>query len=56
MIALNAGAAIYVSGIAQTLEEGIETAKDLIGSGQAKSKLEQFAEFTQLLKSIESKD
>lgn len=56
MIALNAGAAIYVSGVAQSLEEGIEMAKDLIGSGQAKAKLEQFARFTRLLKEIEAKD
>jgi len=53
MIALNAGAAIYVSGVAESLGEGIETAKDLIGSGQAKSKLDQFAEFTRVLKDIE---
>lgn len=53
MIALNAGAAIYVSGIAQSLGEGIEVASDLIGSGQAKIKLAQFAEFTRLLKDVE---
>ena len=53
IIALNAGAAIYVSGIARSLEEGVETAKDLLGSGQAKIKLNQYAEFTRVLKDIE---
>ncbi|MEX2366035.1 MAG: anthranilate phosphoribosyltransferase, partial [Pseudohongiellaceae bacterium] len=53
MIALNAGAAIYVSGIASTLAEGIQLAGDIIGSGQAKIKLQDFAEFTRMLKDFE---
>ena len=53
MIALNAGAAIYVSGIGHSLAEGVELAKDIIGSGQAKAKLNQFAEFTRVLKEVE---
>lgn len=46
MIALNAGAAIYVSGVATTLRAGIEMADDVIASGQAADKLEAFAAFT----------
>jgi anthranilate phosphoribosyltransferase len=53
MIALNAGAAIYVSGIASTLQEGVRVAEDLIGSGHAKIKMQDFAEFTRMLKDIE---
>lgn len=53
MIALNAGAAIYVSGVADSLQEGVDMARDLIGSGLAKAKLEEFAEFTRLIKEVE---
>lgn len=51
MIALNAGAALYVAGISKNLAEGIEFAQDLIASGQAKEKIKQLADFTQLMKS-----
>lgn len=54
MIALNAGAAIYVAGVASSLQQGIEMAKDVIGSGQAKTKFQQFAEFTRMLVDVES--
>lgn len=50
IIALNAGAAIYVSGVATTLRGGIEMADDVIASGQAADKLETFAAFTAGLK------
>nr|VFK78708.1 MAG: anthranilate phosphoribosyltransferase [Candidatus Kentron sp. SD] len=40
IVALNAGAAIFVSGIAKTLEGGIEKAREAIASGRAKEKLE----------------
>jgi len=50
MIALNAGAAIYVSGVAGTLRAGIDMADDVIASGQAADKLEAFAAFTAGLK------
>ena len=39
IVALNAGAAIYVAGIADTLSQGVEMAQDAIGSGIAKDKL-----------------
>lgn len=55
MIALNAGAAIYVAGIASSLREGVQMAGDIIGSGHAKIKLQEFAEFTRMLKDVETK-
>jgi anthranilate phosphoribosyltransferase len=45
IIALNAGAAVYVSGIANTLEEGVRMAEDAIGSGLAKAKIQDLAAF-----------
>ena len=39
IVALNAGAAIYVAGLADTLQEGIEKALAVIASGQASEKL-----------------
>ena len=41
----NAGAAIYVAGIAKDLAEGIEKAKESIDSGAAKSKLEELRQY-----------
>lgn len=46
MIALNAGAAIYVSGVADTLAEGVIMAQDTIGSGLALGKMNDLASFT----------
>ncbi len=39
IVALNAGAAIYVSGLADSLKEGITKAQDVIASGAAKEKM-----------------
>jgi anthranilate phosphoribosyltransferase len=50
IVALNAGAAIYVAGLAKTLKSGIEHAVQAIKSGAAKHKLEEFIAFTQKLK------
>ena len=50
MIALNAGAAIYVAGVTHTLRDGISMADDVIAAGQAADKLEAFAAFTNGLK------
>jgi anthranilate phosphoribosyltransferase len=49
IVALNAGAAIYVGGQAPSFEEGVEKAFDLIKSGAARAKLEAFVKFTQQL-------
>ena len=46
MIAMNAGAALYVSGIAKDLKEGVILAQDSIGSGLAKEKISELASFT----------
>ena len=47
IVALNAGATIYVAGLAKTLKAGIERAVHAIKTGAAKHKLEEFIEFTQ---------
>lgn len=43
-VLLNAGAAIYVSGKADSIDSGIKIAKDMIDSGKAKAQLERFIE------------
>lgn len=46
IVLLNAGAAIYVAGRAQTLAEGIEQARTAIASGDARTKLDQLVAFS----------
>ncbi|MBT5686004.1 MAG: anthranilate phosphoribosyltransferase [Gammaproteobacteria bacterium] len=46
MVAMNAGAAIYVSGQAIDLVSGVSMAQDAIGSGLATEKLKEFVDFT----------
>jgi anthranilate phosphoribosyltransferase len=48
--ALNAGAAIYVSGVAKTFKAGVEQALRAIESGEARRRLDQFVAFTNKLK------
>ncbi|RFF28549.1 MULTISPECIES: anthranilate phosphoribosyltransferase [unclassified Wenzhouxiangella] len=43
MVALNAGAAIYVSGRAESLEEGIKQAQDILATGVGLERLKQYA-------------
>ncbi|HUW50552.1 MAG TPA: anthranilate phosphoribosyltransferase [Sulfuricella sp.] len=50
IVVLNAGAAIYVGGLAQTLEEGVRMALHVIASGEAKAKLEQLIAFSNRFK------
>lgn len=50
IVALNAGAAIYVAGIAGSLQEGITLAQDAIGSGLALAKLTELAQLTSIFK------
>ncbi len=53
IVALNAGASIYVCGLAETLADGVEKAFEIIASGAARAKLEQFVVGTQrFLKSV----
>lgn len=42
IVALNAGASIYVCGLAETLADGVDKAFEMIASGAARAKLEQF--------------
>lgn len=50
IVALNAGAAIYVAGLAPTLEQGVRKAQAAIASGAARDKFNALIEFTQGLK------
>jgi anthranilate phosphoribosyltransferase len=49
IVALNAGAALYVGGIARTIEDGVEIARDSIRSGNAQRKLEELVTVTKEL-------
>jgi anthranilate phosphoribosyltransferase len=50
IVSLNAGAAIYVAGVAPTMKAGIERARQAIESGAARRKLDEFIAFTRKLK------
>jgi anthranilate phosphoribosyltransferase len=50
IVALNAGAAIYVSGRTESLKAGVERATQVVKSGAAKQKMEEFVSFTQKLR------
>jgi anthranilate phosphoribosyltransferase len=47
IVAVNAGAAIYVAGLTETLKEGVEVASSALDSGAAAMKLEALVHFTQ---------
>jgi len=47
IVALNAGASLYVAGQAATLAEGVKKALAVMASGAARSKLDQFVAYTQ---------
>jgi len=49
IVALNAGAAIYVAGKAASMEEGVEAAFEAIASGAARAKLDKLVQLTQKL-------
>ena len=46
IVALNAGASIYLAGLAATLAEGVKHAQAAIASGAARRKLDDFVAFT----------
>ena len=46
LIAINAGAALYVAGCAADLKQGVAMAQDAIVSGLARAKISDFAAFT----------
>jgi len=50
IVALNAGAAIYVCGLAASLEAGVEQAGAVMASGAARRKLDDLVRFTSTLK------
>jgi anthranilate phosphoribosyltransferase len=47
IVALNAGASIYVAGLAGTLREGVEKARTVLASGAARAKVDEFVARTQ---------
>jgi anthranilate phosphoribosyltransferase len=46
IVLLNAGAAIYVAGVAESLQQGVNKARTAVESGAAKAKLRQLVEFS----------
>lgn len=49
LIVLNAGAAIYAAGLVGSLEQGMVRAREMLDSGAAARKLDEFAAYTQQL-------
>ena len=49
IVALNAGAALYVAGSASSVAEGVGVARKVLASGAARAKLDHFAETTRRL-------
>ncbi len=49
VVCLNAGAALYVANLADSIGAGIERAREVIASGAARAKLERFVQCTQRL-------
>lgn len=54
MIALNAGAGIYVSGLTKDYKQGVALAHDIIYGGQALEKMSVLSEFTKTLKEYQA--
>ncbi len=52
IVALNAGAALYVAGKAESLEDGIALARRTIASGAARAKLDEFVAATRSLAGV----
>ncbi len=49
IVCLNAGAALYVANVAESIGDGIAKAREAIASGAARAKLDQFVQCTQRL-------
>ncbi|MGH8086436.1 MAG: anthranilate phosphoribosyltransferase [Lysobacter sp.] len=49
IVAFNAGAALYVAGVAESIGDGIERARKAIASGAARAKLDEFVAVTREL-------
>jgi anthranilate phosphoribosyltransferase len=52
ILVLNAGAAIYLAGLANSHQAGVQKAIEILSSGAARIKLEQFIAFTRKLKPV----
>ena len=50
IVTLNAGLAIYAGNKANSIKEGIEVARELLASGAAFAKMQQFCQFSQTLR------
>lgn len=46
IVVLNAGAALHVAGVADSIDSGVDRAREAIGSGAARAKLEEFVAAT----------
>jgi anthranilate phosphoribosyltransferase len=51
IVLLNTGTALYAAGVASSIIDGINRAREAVASGAARAKLEQFAKLTQSLAS-----
>jgi len=51
IVALNAGAAIYVSGLSESHEQGVQKALTVISSGAARRKVQELVDFTSRFRS-----
>jgi anthranilate phosphoribosyltransferase len=49
IVVLNAGTALYAAGVAVSIGDGLQKAREIIASGAARAKLEQFVRVTQQL-------
>jgi len=49
IVVLNAGAAIYVAGLADTLAKGVEKAREVLARGTARKRLESLIQFSNAL-------
>ena len=47
IVILNSGTALYAAGIASSIANGIKLAQEVVASGAARTKLDQFVQFTQ---------
>ncbi|MBB1059003.1 anthranilate phosphoribosyltransferase [Marilutibacter spongiae] len=49
IVAMNAGAALYVAGVADSIADGIARAREAMASGAARAKLDEFVALTRVL-------
>ncbi|MDH5823016.1 anthranilate phosphoribosyltransferase [Luteimonas sp. RD2P54] len=56
IVALNAGAALYVAGVAESIEDGIGRARAALASGAARARLDTFVAATRRLAGAERED